>query len=153
MNVKFEPKVRPTLDPGELASSLMTQVKRGMKSKNQEDDFSYRKVEKSKTLIIRSLKVSKCETLKTRNRNIAWSIGYQDFGYREMEKSETLNIRSLEVMKCKTPKTHNKCIAWSIGYRDFRYWEMEKSRVETLQHRSLEVAKCETSKSRNRRIA
>jgi hypothetical protein len=105
MNIRSEPKVQPVLDPREPASSLTTQVKRGMKSQNQEDDFDYREMEKSEILNIRCLKMPKCENLKTRNRRISRRIGYRDFGYREMEKSETLNIRSLEVPKCETPKS------------------------------------------------
>jgi hypothetical protein len=103
MNVRSEPKVRPTLDPGEPASSLTTQVKRGMKSR-KEDDFGYREMEMSETHINRSLEVAKCETPKSRNRRIAWSVGYRDFGYREMEMSKTHIIRSPEVPKCENPK-------------------------------------------------
>jgi hypothetical protein len=75
MNIRCESKVRPTLDSGEPASSLTTQVKRGMKSQ-KEDDFGYREMEMSKTHIIRSPKVLKCENPKQAHRLEYWIPGF-----------------------------------------------------------------------------
>jgi hypothetical protein len=61
--------------------------------------------------------VPKCRNVKTRNRRIAWSVGYRDFGYREMEMSETHIIRSPEVPKCENPKQAHRLEYWIPGFR------------------------------------
>jgi hypothetical protein len=138
MNVRSEPKVRPTLDLGEPASSLTTQVKRGMKSR-KEDDFGYQEMEmeKSETLNIRSL-ISRSRNVKPQNETGAkcWIPGFRLPGDGDVKDSH-----HQESSKCRNAKTRNRRIAWSTGYRDFGYREMEMTK--TLIIRSPEVMKPE----------
>jgi hypothetical protein len=71
MNVRYEPEVRPALDPGELTRSLTSKVKcetpKITSTKTPFRSFGYREMEKSRveTLQHRSLEVAKCETPKS----------------------------------------------------------------------------------------
>jgi hypothetical protein len=71
MNIRYEPEVRPTLDPGELTRSLTSKVKcetpKNHLNKDSISEFRLPEMEKSRveTHINRSLEVTKCETLKS----------------------------------------------------------------------------------------
>ena len=60
--------------------------------------FRYRKLEESRLLIIKSPRIAKCETPKSRKEE-------DSFRYRELEESRLFIIRSPGIVKCETTKT------------------------------------------------
>jgi hypothetical protein len=139
MNVRYEPEVRPTLDPGEPTHSLKSKVKQGYEIPKAGGQFRIPRVGRVETLHHQESQIHEMRNLENLKQAHRLAVRILGVGGVKSRDSSTQESRSAENVKCK--KSRNRHIN-----RSFRYRELQESRVETLNHRSPEVVKFETQK-------